>query len=96
MALFRQAEKRQTYHASPSSVSLTEKGVLRVASPNRPAQISVDKSADGLNVTVTIDGVTERFARSQVQAILISARPGHTWINVDGQIGIPTEVIADY
>ncbi len=95
MALFGQVEKR-AYQASSSSVSLTETGVLRVVGANRPAQISIDKTSDGQSVAVTIDGTIERFATSDVHAILISARPGHTWINVDGHLGIPTEVIADY
>lgn len=94
MALLEQLEKC-SFPGSSRSVALTPAGVLQVAAVDCPSQISIGESNDGMSICLTIDGLTEQFVRSAVQAISVSALSGRSWIDIDGQIGIPAEVLAN-
>ena len=72
---------------------LTQSGVLQIVGVDYPSRISITQSEDGLSVCVAVGDQTERFVRSAVQAISVSALPDQCWIDVDGRLGIPTEVI---
>lgn len=90
-----QLEQLETcsFPGSPLSVALTPSGVLQVAALDCPSQISIGESDDGMSICLTINGLTEYFARSAIQAISILALPGQSWIDIDGQIGIRAEVL---
>lgn len=92
MALCDQLEK---YVCPSGSVQLTPSGVLQVAALDFPSQISIGESDDGLAICLTINGLTEQFARSAIRAISISALSGQSAIDIDGQIGIQAEVLTN-
>lgn len=75
-----------------ASVELTPAGVLNIQGDAEPNRIYVALSPSGERMRVQLDGRSEDFAATDVQAILIHSHRGNDVVRIDDAISVPAQI----